>query len=1025
MEEGSILEKIKKNYSFLTEEFQELEAYFELSSLKENGRITPSQERELEYLIARNERVQAVEAARIKNENHELSDDNYAKVYDTHMNAFWEQVAQYNRGEKVKKLEHEKEERKLNDLDWDKYGLGSFGGVSRDTTSIDLNKTEKPNDQTPPDDTGSDNNGDGQINEEKTPDIDSEIITDEIPEDTETEELPKEVEEVPDIPEDTDAEELPKEVEEVPDIPEDTETEELPKEVEEVPDIPEDTETEELPKEVEEVPDIPEDTETEELPKEVEEAPDIPEDTETEELPKEVEEAPDIPEDTEDETLPKDEEDVPDIPDEVFDDDDLTDESSMESEKSDTPEENSTDTTGDETGDSEAPEETKDSPEESPTEESDIDSSEEEKEDELTEDDGSIDVTDSPSSESEEKKDDEAKPEETVEEEKSTPDKEESEEEKDKKRKPRTEEEKDKIEEAITDYEPTKAPEKPSEPVLEATPTKENKAITPSAELDFIYNVYKNGEAPKDPDSPKEPELSDGPKPDHDGDAIDEPVKESEPEVKDEPVKDSEPEAKDATVMADKPKNRLMDPDFKDPEKEAEEKANRAAFIAHHYDDIGAMEFSKDNIEDINLLTYLNALELLGPGYEDAITKREESIPAPAPEPKKESKPESKDTPRDVIVSGEEEKYKKAVNKYNELGRKEKLSEEESKEFENLDGYLSVIKEREAEHSKDPDKILKELAEKAKDTPDEITAMDGLTKRVYEQEKEYRAGTKERKRNSTESSIIMKTMKKYSELLNIYGLTDDRQLDEDDEFIEEEDKLFFAKVKEYESSCIDRFNMLYNKGGELTEQEQRDMDRCRESIYMIGLVEAYYLPHLEETIEEGKENRDLLTPVREITLDAYIKANEDIKIKTEEAQRRAQAKAAEQRKKDILHEREMYAAIKGEPKEDEKEPEEPVIEAVPEETKTSEAPVIEVVPEEVKPKEEPETIEVTPSEPAEGGELTDEDRIKAEREALLSVRKLATSITTHVDEKEKEKTPEEEEIIDDSIGMEESHSRGL
>ena len=1001
MEEGSILEKIKKNYSFLTEEFQELEAYFELSSLKENGRITPSQERELDYLIARNERVQAVEAARIKNENHELSDDNYAKVYDTHMNAFWEQVAQYNRGEKVKKLEHEKEERKLNDLDWDKYGLGSFGGVSRDTASIDLNTPEKPNDQTPPEDTSGDNSGEGQMDEEKTPDIESEIIADEIPEDTEDSSLSSEVEEYPEIPEDTDDSYTPPE-EDAPEMPEDTDDSYTPPE-EDAPEIPEDTDDSYTPPE--------------------EDAPEIPEDTDDSYTPPE-EDAPEIPEDTEDETLPKDEEEVPDIPDEVFDDDELIDEASMESEKLDTPEEKPEDaTTGDETSDSEAPEETKETPEESPKEESDADSSEEEKEDELTEDDGSIDVTDSPSLE-EEKKDDEVKPEETVEEEKSTSDKEESEEEKDEKRKPRTEEEKDKIEEAITDYEPKKAPEKPSEPVPEATPKKENKAITPSAELDFIYNVYKNGGAPKDPESPEKPELSDGPKPDHDGDAIEEPVKESEPEVKDEPVKDSEPETKDDPAVVDRPKIRLMDSDFSDPEKEAEEKANRAAFIAHHYDDIGAMEFSKDNIEDINLLTYLNALELLGPGYEDAIAKREESISEP--EPAKESKPEQKDTPRDVIVSGEEEKYKKAVNKYNELGRKEKLSEEESKEFENLDGYLSVIKEREAEHSKDPDKILKELAEKSKDTPDEITAMDGLTKRVYEQEKEYRAGTKERKRNSTESSIIMKTMKKYSELLNIYGLTDDRKLDEDDEFIEEEDKLFFAKVKEYESSCIDRYNMLYNKGEELTEQEQRDMDRCKESIYMIGLVEAYYLPNLEEIIEEGKENRDLLTPVREITLDAYIKANEDIKIKTEEAQRRALAKAAEQRKKDIIYEKAWRASLKEEEaKKDEKKPEEPAIDVATEETKPEEVPVIEVVPEEVKPKEESETIVVTPSETAESEELTDSDRIKAEREALLSVRKLATSITPPMDKKEEEKKLEEEEVIDESMDMEEFHSRGL
>ena len=76
----------------LSEEYRDLVRYFRLSMLRDRGMLPPEGLKELNEIVQRNERAQAIEASRKEHEEGRLSEENYRIVYDTHRAALAEAI---------------------------------------------------------------------------------------------------------------------------------------------------------------------------------------------------------------------------------------------------------------------------------------------------------------------------------------------------------------------------------------------------------------------------------------------------------------------------------------------------------------------------------------------------------------------------------------------------------------------------------------------------------------------------------------------------------------------------------------------------------------------------------------------------------------------------------------------------------------------------------------------------------------------------------------------------------------------
>ena len=121
-ENGALL----SNYQFLEEEYQDLDLYFVLSFARDNGTISDVDLKHLNEIIEnakkRNEAIEIIkkyqwakdiEAARIKNENGEIDDNEYMDVYTPHMMRLNDRIIEYNRKVKEENKPYKDDEPEL------------------------------------------------------------------------------------------------------------------------------------------------------------------------------------------------------------------------------------------------------------------------------------------------------------------------------------------------------------------------------------------------------------------------------------------------------------------------------------------------------------------------------------------------------------------------------------------------------------------------------------------------------------------------------------------------------------------------------------------------------------------------------------------------------------------------------------------------------------------------------------------------------------------------------------------------
>ena len=310
-------------------------------------------------------------------------------------------------------------------------------------------------------------------------------------------------------------------------------------------------------------------------------------------------------------------------------------------------------------------------------------------------------------------------------------------------------------------------------------------------------------------------------------------------------------------VIEEPTKIRLMDKDFEvglDLQNNVE--INKSVF--DYYENV---KFGNSPEADINTLTHIHMLsKLSNEEYLDIITERDELLAEPV---KSGTMPEGV-TLNNLVFYGEIEAFTNAYDVYSGLLEKESLTDEEKERCKKAEDYLLLILGDEAKKVDNVDKVLDDIKEFEKDHKDELTPFDHLIKKAYEQEKKYR--TDGRRLSRLESDIISRTTAEYNNLLDKYGFELGKEIDLDK--LTPEEKRLYAEIKLYERNCEDIIMKLSSKDV-LTEQERFDLNRCKSSLIVIADVEASHLDNLEEIVKEAEENKDLLTPIREVTLDGY------------------------------------------------------------------------------------------------------------------------------------------------------------
>ncbi len=106
----------------LSPEYRDLVRYFRLSMLRDRKVLPPSGLKELEEIVARNERAQAIEFTRGKYTSGEIDEDDYRKVYDVHRAALAEAIKNAERIVVNNNKEQEKEFPHVSQAGWyDRY----------------------------------------------------------------------------------------------------------------------------------------------------------------------------------------------------------------------------------------------------------------------------------------------------------------------------------------------------------------------------------------------------------------------------------------------------------------------------------------------------------------------------------------------------------------------------------------------------------------------------------------------------------------------------------------------------------------------------------------------------------------------------------------------------------------------------------------------------------------------------------------------------------------------------------------